>query len=110
LKQALNHIIDNAIRFTPFDGMIFIRIQRKNDWVHVSIRDTGIGMEPEQVQHVFDEFYKVDQSRHDLSSNGLGLSISKYIIEKMGGTIQIESPGRKLGTTVRLKFPLKTDN
>lgn len=96
LKQAINNIIDNAICFTPFDGMIFIRIQRKKDWLHVSIRDTGIGMEPMQVQHVFDEFYKVDESRHDLSSNGLGLSISKYIIERMGGTIGIESPGKNL--------------
>ena len=110
LKQAINNIIDNAICFTPFDGMIFIRIQRKKDWLHVSIRDTGIGMEPEQVQHVFDEFYKVDESRHDLSSNGLGLSISRYIIEKMGGTIRIESPGTNLGTTVHLKFPLNVIN
>jgi signal transduction histidine kinase len=107
LKQALTHIMDNAIRFTPFDGMIFIRVQRKTHTIHVSIRDTGIGMKPEQLHHVFDEFYKVDESRHDLSSNGLGLSISKYIIEKIGGSIRIESPGVMLGSTVHLIIPLK---
>ena len=105
IKQIISNLLENAFKYTP-KGLIEFGVTDKEDWLEFYVRDTGIGMEPEQIQHVFDEFYKVDESRHDLSSNGLGLSISKYIIERMGGTIGIESPGKNLGTTVYLRFPL----
>jgi signal transduction histidine kinase len=77
-----------------------------DDFIVVSVKDTGIGLESDQIQHIFDEFYKVDYARHDLQSTGLGLSICKRIVEKHGGRIWVESQGKGKGST--FFFTLKT--
>jgi len=65
----------------------------------MSVKDTGIGTNKEQMGKVFNEFYKADDSRHNLGSSGLGLSIVKRIVEKHGGKIWVESPGPDKGST-----------
>ena len=67
-----------------------------------------MGMSEEQLNHVFDEFYKADESRHDFTSTGLGLSICKKIIEKHQGKIWAESPGIGKGTTIYFTIPKTT--
>jgi signal transduction histidine kinase len=68
-----------------------------------------MGMTDQQIKHAFEEFYKADQSRHDFHSSGLGLTISKKIVEKHNGKIWIESPGQDKGATVFFTLPLNLE-
>jgi signal transduction histidine kinase len=102
LQELLNNLITNAVKYSSEEGGIIyidsITDDESTDII-VSIRDTGIGMDDEQVRHVFNEFYKADDSRHNLDSSGLGLNICKRIVEKHGGKIWVESPGKNQGST-----------
>ena len=82
----------------PDGGTVTIDSKNGDGFVIVSVKDTGIGMSNGAVGHIFDEFYKVDDSRYDLNSSGLGLSICKRIVERHGGTIWAESAGKGKGT------------
>jgi len=106
IKELFDNIITNAVKFTPLDGSITLDACKDNDFVKVSICDTGIGMTSEQLGRIFDEFYKADPARHDLDSSGLGLPICKRIVEKHGGKIWAESPGGGKGTTFYFTLPL----
>ena len=83
--------------------------EEKPSEVTVWVRDTDVGMTEGQIKHVFEEFYKADVSRHDLSSSGLGLSIAKRIIEKHGGRIWAESPGLGRGSLFYFTLPKKKE-
>ncbi len=98
LEELFNNLLNNAIKYTPERGTITIDAQERDDMVTISVTDTGIGMTEDQIRHVFDEFYKVDSSRHDFDSSGLGLAIAKRIAEKHGGKIWAESKGKDKGT------------
>ena len=105
--ELLNNLITNSIKYTPDSGgEITIDAKEEGNFVTISVKDTGIGIKQERLSHVFDEFYKVDISRHDLDSSGLGLAICKRIVEKHGGKIWVESPGRGMGTA--FYFTLKS--
>ena len=107
LGELLNNLITNSIKYTlDSGGEITIDAKEEGDFVTISVKDTGIGIKQERLSHVFDEFYKVDISRHDLDSSGLGLAICKRIVEKHGGKIWVESPGRGKGTA--FYFTLKS--
>ena len=105
ISELLDNLIVNATKFTPMGGKIILNAEKQKDNVNIYIKDNGIGMETKQINHIFDEFYKVDESRHDMSSVGLGLSICKRIIEKHGGKIWAESPGKGKGTTMIFTLP-----
>ena len=100
IKELFDNLISNAIKYSQ-EGELTITLdaQKKDDVIIISVKDNGIGLESNQILHVFDEFYKVDYSRHDLQSTGLGLSICKRIVEKHGGRIWVESPGKGKGST-----------
>jgi signal transduction histidine kinase len=106
-NELVDNLLINAVKFTPGKGSIVFKAEKKKDFVKISITDSGIGLTPEQIEHVFEEFYKVDPSRHDLDSSGLGLSICKRIVEKHGGTIWVESPGLEKGSTFNFTLSLK---
>ncbi|DAC73286.1 MAG TPA: hypothetical protein DSN98_01100 [Thermoplasmata archaeon] len=109
VRELFDNLISNAIKYSKDDQVkITLNAKRKDDLIVISVKDTGIGLEPNQIQHVFDEFYKVDYSRHDLKSTGLGLTICKRIVEKHGGSIWVESPGTGKGST--FFFTLKSPN
>jgi PAS domain S-box-containing protein len=99
LGELFRNLISNSYKFSPKDTKITINAKSDGDFVTISIKDTGIGMTKQQIDHIFEEFYKGDKSRHELSSTGLGLSICKKIIEKHGGKIWAESPGLEKGST-----------
>jgi PAS domain S-box-containing protein len=107
IKELFDNLISNAVKYSQENNVkITLDAKKLDDFIVVSVKDAGIGLEPQQIQHVFDEFYKADYSRHDLKSTGLGLSICKRIVEKHGGHIWVESLGKDKGST--FFFTLKT--
>lgn len=109
LRRVLLNSMENALKFTPSGGRVELVTYRKcAEFVTFEIRDTGIGIEPEALPHVFDRFYRADPSRTRLSlqagGSGLGLSISKELVEAHGGTIAISSRVGE-GTTLTICLP-----
>lgn len=107
LGELFDNLISNAIKYSPSGSMIIIDTSRYQDYLLVSIKDQGFGLTQTQMNYIFDEFYKTDESRHDLESSGLGMSISKRIIEKHGGQIWAESDGPGKGSTFFFTLPSK---
>jgi PAS domain S-box-containing protein len=100
IRELFDNLISNAVKYSREDEVkITFDVKEIDDFIVVSVKDTGIGLEPDQITHVFDEFYKADSSRHDLESTGLGLPICKRIVEKHGGRIWVESQGKGKGST-----------
>jgi len=108
LRELFDNLINNAINFSQTRGMLIIDATRDDTYVTVSFEDTGIGMTIEQLDHAFQEFYKADESRHELDSPGLGLSICKRIVNKHGGRIWAESKGMGTGTTIFVTLQLSS--
>ena len=106
--ELLENLISNAVKFTPDGGILIVEACTEGESITVAVKDTGIGISEEHISHIFDEFYKVDESRHDLDSSGLGLTICKRIVEKHGGKIWVESLGLGKGTSVY--FTLASSN
>ena len=106
LTQILVNVLDNAVKFTPEDGRIFIDAGQKDNYAVLTITDTGIGIPKEEVQRLGERFYRVERSRsRDLGGTGLGLSIVKHLMIAHGGKMEIESQlGRD--TKVSLFFPV----
>lgn len=95
LKQAIRIFVDNAVKYTPAGGEVTLSLGIEGGFVTVSIKDTGIGMTKEELAHIFDRFYRADQSRtKEKGGHGLGLSIAKIIILGHNGKIKVRS---KLG-------------
>ncbi len=107
LRQILLILLDNALRYTPAGGAITIAAEPIGNQVRISVRDTGCGIAPEHLPHVFERFYRADQARNRSNDNvnaGLGLSIAKGLVEAHGGAIGIESV-LNAGTTVWFTLP-----
>ncbi len=106
LKQLLLILLDNALTYTPSRGQVTFGLQRLGSDVEILVRDTGIGIAPEDAPHIFERFYRADPARNRASGGtGLGLPIAQWIVEQHDGTIRLESqPGQ--GTTVRVHLPL----
>jgi signal transduction histidine kinase len=110
LMQILDHIASNAVNSMIDNGGKLIFDSRSvnkdgDSFVQISITDTGTGLTRDQIDHIFNEFYKTDDSRHKLDSTGLGLTICKTIIEKHGGKIWADSHGKESGTTIYFTIP-----
>jgi heavy metal sensor kinase len=109
LQQVVNNLIDNAVKFTPAGGTVSVDLvhDRERQKAIVRIRDTGAGISPVDLPHVFERFYRGDKSRHrenQPGGTGLGLSICQSIVHAHGGKIDLESvPGR--GTTATVTLP-----
>jgi signal transduction histidine kinase len=90
LEQALQNLAANALRHTPSNGRLALRAEETSDGVRMIVRDTGPGIPPEHLPHIFERFYKADASRTAaaLAGSGLGLSIVQAIVERHGGTVR----------------------
>ena len=109
VKQALINLLDNALRYTPSGGSVTVRLQTDGEWVSVAVEDTGHGIEPENIPHLFERFYRTDWARaKDAAGTGLGLPIVKEIAEAHGGTISVASQIHK-GSIFTLRFPISTN-
>lgn len=94
-RQVIANLLSNAIRHTPKDGDVYIRARRINGDLEMSVSDTGPGIRPEDLQHLFERFYRGDPARGRSAGSGLGLAIVKQWVEAHGGTIEVEN--RKSG-------------
>jgi two-component system heavy metal sensor histidine kinase CusS len=108
LQRAVGNLVGNALRYTPSGGRIQIAAQQADGQLQVQVSDTGSGIAPEHLPHVFDRFYRADRSRAAGGGVGLGLAIVKSIASLHGGTVQIASHLGK-GTTVTLRVPASED-
>ena len=106
LIQLILNLLDNAIKYSPPGGEVTVGWETNGSEVTLSVRDTGIGIEPDAITHIFDRFYRVDTARSRAQGGaGLGLSISRWIAEAHGGSIFVQSePGK--GSTFSVRLPL----
>jgi PAS domain S-box-containing protein len=108
ISRALSNLIENALQYTPSGGSIRLGVQldEEHDIVRLTVADTGAGIPPEDIPHVFDRFYRTDKARGaETGGAGLGLTMVKKIIERHEGSITIESIVGE-GTCVELRLPL----
>jgi CheY-like chemotaxis protein len=107
LQQVVWNLVSNAVKFTLRGGRVQVRVQRLNSHLEVGVSDTGVGIPPEFLPHVFERFRQADASlTRKAGGLGLGLSIVRNIVEMHGGAVIAESEGEGKGATFRVKLPL----
>lgn len=106
MRQVLHNLLDNALRHTPENGRIRVTVQQTAAGLQIQVADSGAGIKPEELPHVFDRFYRVDGARsREQSSAGLGLAIVRAIVEAHEGRITVTSPGPGQGSIFTLILP-----
>jgi two-component system phosphate regulon sensor histidine kinase PhoR len=105
LREILDNLLDNAIKYTPEGGGVSVVWRSNGSMAQIAVRDSGIGIRPEDQQRIFERFYRVDKARsRELGGTGLGLSIVKHLAQSMNGTVAVESEvGR--GSTFTVELP-----
>jgi two-component system sensor histidine kinase BaeS len=103
----MHNLLSNAFRHTPREGSIVVfakKISNENV-VEIAVKDTGEGISPEDLPHIFNRFYRMEKSvSRDRGGTGLGLAIVKAIVEALGGTVSVQSAGRDQGSTFTIRF------
>jgi signal transduction histidine kinase len=112
MTQVLTNILDNALRHTPEGGKIILSAKAVKDKIEIAIQDSGPGVKAEDLERIFERFYRTDASRQrdaDAGGSGLGLAITRSIVQAHGGQVSAESePGKGLRITITL--PQKSNN
>ena len=105
LQRLLAILLDNALKYTPSPGLIELSLEQEDDRAILRVRDSGIGIAPEDQPRIFERFYRVDKARsREASGAGLGLAIAQWIAQQHGGVIRVQSsPGN--GTTFAVELP-----
>ena len=107
VKQAFRAVTDNAIKYTPEGGDIFIVCEKIKDYIAITVKDTGVGIPESDLEIVTSRFYRVSDGRNGkIEGHGLGLAIVKDIVDLHGGQLSLKSDG-KTGTRVTMSFPVK---
>ncbi|HEX7812912.1 MAG TPA: ATP-binding protein [Burkholderiales bacterium] len=107
LQQVIWNLLTNAIKFTAKGGKVQVLLERVNSHVEISVADTGIGIEPRFLPHVFERFRQGDASTtRKFGGLGLGLSIVRSLVEMHGGIVRVQSPGENRGTTFSVHLPV----
>ena len=111
IAQALNNLVDNAVKYSSRAGEIVLGIERRGDWILISVKDTGIGISRAEQKKVFERFHRIGTGLvHDVKGSGLGLSIVRHIAEAHHGRVTLESePGRGSTFTIHLPAALVAD-
>jgi two-component system sensor histidine kinase/response regulator len=91
IEQVIVNFLTNAMKYSPGTEEIFMTVDVKDDQLYVAVKDTGIGMLPEQLAYVFDKFYRVEETSQRFQGLGIGLYISSEIIKRHGGEIGVHS-------------------
>ncbi len=107
LQQIFWNVLSNAIKFTPSGGKVMVALERVNSHLEVSVSDTGIGIKPQFLPHVFERFRQADASSTRTQGGlGLGLAIVKHLTELHGGSVKVKSDGEAQGSTFSILLPL----
>ena len=107
--QVLSNLLSNALRHTPHGGRVVVTAEASGDEVAFEVTDTGTGIAPEHLERLFERFYRVEKSRsrgEARGGSGVGLAISRALVEAMGGRIRVESPGPGEGATFAFTLPV----
>lgn len=106
LKQLVLNLVDNAVKYTPAGGSVFLELTKSEATAELTVRDTGIGIPEEDIPFIFDRFYRVDKARARAhGGSGLGLSIARWLVEAHGGDIEVSSRVGE-GTAFTVRLPL----
>ena len=105
IEQVLANLVSNALRYTPAGGEIRLVGRREPSAVVMEVQDTGAGIDPSALPHIFERFYRADESRQD-DGSGLGLAIAKSVVELHGASLTAQSPGPGKGSTFTILFRL----
>jgi histidine kinase len=109
ITQVLTNLLGNALQYTPSGGKVVITASQKKSEIHISIRDTGIGMSPDQLPHIFNRFYRSDKSRARANGgSGIGLTIAQALVKAHHGRIWAESEGEGKGSSFHFTLPIST--
>src|SRR5215217_4551703 len=107
LQQIVTNVLSNAIKFTPNGGKVEVSLERFDSHVRLKVRDTGVGIPPEHLPHIFERFRQVDSSNVRAHGGlGLGLAIVDYLVRQQGGTVSALSAGTGKGAIFTVEFPL----
>jgi PAS domain S-box-containing protein len=107
LQQVVWNLVSNAVKFTPKNGRVQVRLERVNSHLEIVVSDTGIGISPEFLPHVFERFRQAEAATTRKTGGlGLGLAIVRHIVEMHGGTVEATSAGEGQGATFRVRLPL----
>lgn len=106
LGEALKNILENAINYSHPEEEIIIMLERKLNFLIISIKDHGIGISKSDLPHIFERFYQARQDRPSVEGTGIGLALAKLIVGKHNGRIEVRSEGINKGTTFILKFSI----
>jgi PAS domain S-box-containing protein len=105
LQQVVWNLLSNAIKFTPPQGRVELGLERVGAMVRISVRDTGPGISPELLAHIFEPFYQGENARR-VGGLGLGLAIVRHIVEQLRGSVRAESAGESHGATFFVELPV----
>jgi signal transduction histidine kinase len=106
LAQALQNIIGNAVKFTPDKGRVDVRVRAGANELTISVSDSGVGIPPADIDHVFELFYSARRDAAGTAGFGIGLALTRRLIELHGGTISVHSEGAGRGATFTVTLPL----
>ncbi|OUL35801.1 PAS domain S-box protein [Nostoc sp. 106C] len=107
LQQVVWNLLSNAVKFTPSEGRVEVQLEQVGMYAQIQVKDTGIGITPEFLPHVFEYFRQEDSTRtRKFGGLGLGLAIVRHLTELHGGTVHADSSGQNLGATFTVRLPL----
>jgi len=105
LDLVVDHLLDNALKYTPEEGTVTVQVCQEDDEVLLRVSDSGIGFDAEDTSRLFERFYRTGAAEQHADGGGLGLPIVQAIAETYGGTVTAQSPGRNQGCTFEVRFP-----
>ncbi|MDT8304538.1 MAG: ATP-binding protein [Anaerolineae bacterium] len=110
VTQVMTNLLGNALQYTPEGGQVTVTASRDGDQLVVQVADTGIGIAVEDIDHIFERFYRVDKSRSRAGGgSGIGLTIARHLVEAHGGEIWVESAGLGKGTSFTFTMPVEIE-
>lgn len=106
IKQVIRILMDNSVKYSPPEGRIYLRVSGQEGMARVTVQDEGMGIPAESIPHIFERFYRTDQSRdRKTGGTGLGLSIAKWIVERHGGWFEVVSR-ENVGSRITFLIPI----